>query len=200
MTSSLHLCVLWDQRTGAGRKSPGCLFIHEKPGCGRPTTDLGVAESAEKVAGFAQQLPPETFGDYVSAGPRASRRPDNAALVGPERRPRALNGAGPLLQGGRSPSPSCPLPPGRPLRWGTEGAGSVPWGQRPPGWAARGGGGVGGAAALAMASWLGGSTAPDPLLVLLVIILLARFLLWSCLGTYIDYRLSRRQPRKPKED
>ncbi|CAN0344629.1 unnamed protein product [Rangifer tarandus platyrhynchus] len=51
-----------------------------------------------------------------------------------------------------------------------------------------------------MASWLGGSTAPDPLLVLLVIILLARFLLWSCLGTYIDYRLSRRQPRKPKED
>ena len=53
-------------------------------------------------------------------------RPDNAALVGPERRPRALNGAGPLLQGGRSPSPSCPLPPGRPLRWGAEGAGSGP--------------------------------------------------------------------------
>ena len=55
-------------------------------------------------------------------------------------------------------------------------------------------------AALAMASWLGGSTGPDPLLVLLVIILLARFLLWSCLGTYIDYRLGRRQQRKPKED
>ncbi|KAG5196658.1 hypothetical protein R6Z07F_017585 [Ovis aries] len=51
-----------------------------------------------------------------------------------------------------------------------------------------------------MASWLGGGTGPDPLLVLLVIILLARFLLWSCLGTYIDYRLGRRQLRKPKED
>lgn len=47
MTSSLHLCVLWDQRTGVGRKSPGCLLIHEKAGCGRPTADLGVAESAE---------------------------------------------------------------------------------------------------------------------------------------------------------
>ena len=36
---------------------------------------------------------------------------------------------------------------------------------------------------------------------LLVIILLARFILWSCLGTYIDYRLARRQrPGKPKED
>ncbi|KAB0365097.1 small integral membrane protein 38 [Muntiacus reevesi] len=51
-----------------------------------------------------------------------------------------------------------------------------------------------------MASWLGGGTGPDPLLVLLVIILLARFLLWACLGTYIDYRLGRRQPRKAKED
>ncbi|XP_072826967.1 small integral membrane protein 38 [Vicugna pacos] len=51
-----------------------------------------------------------------------------------------------------------------------------------------------------MASWLGGSMAPDPLMVLLVIILLARFILWSCLGTYIDYKLARRQPRKPKED
>lgn len=50
---------------------------------------------------------------------------------------------------------------------------------------------------LGMASWPGGS---DPLLVLLVIILLARFILWSCLGTYIDYRVARRQPRKPKED
>ncbi|XP_066216445.1 small integral membrane protein 38 [Saccopteryx leptura] len=51
-----------------------------------------------------------------------------------------------------------------------------------------------------MASWFGGSTGPDPLVVLLVIILLTRFILWSCLGTYIDYRLARRQPRKPKED
>lgn len=52
-----------------------------------------------------------------------------------------------------------------------------------------------------MASWFGGSTGPDPLMVLLVIILLARFILWSCLGRYIDYRLARRrQPPKPKED
>ncbi|XP_069326780.1 small integral membrane protein 38 [Eulemur rufifrons] len=51
-----------------------------------------------------------------------------------------------------------------------------------------------------MASWPGGSAGPDPLMVLLVLILLARFILWSCLGTYLDYRLARRQPRKPKED
>lgn len=52
-----------------------------------------------------------------------------------------------------------------------------------------------------MASWFGEGTGPDPLMVLLVIILLARFILWSCLGTYIDYRLARRQrPGKPKED
>ncbi|KAM6158967.1 small integral membrane protein 38 [Rhynchocyon petersi] len=40
----------------------------------------------------------------------------------------------------------------------------------------------------------------DPLMVLLVVILLARFLLWSCLGIFIDYRLARRVPSKPKED
>ncbi|XP_043827982.1 small integral membrane protein 38 [Dromiciops gliroides] len=40
----------------------------------------------------------------------------------------------------------------------------------------------------------------DPLMVLLVIILLARFILWSCLGTFVDYRLSRRRPSKPKQD
>ncbi|XP_075857364.1 small integral membrane protein 38 [Microcebus murinus] len=52
-----------------------------------------------------------------------------------------------------------------------------------------------------MASWPAGGTGPDALLVLLVLVLLARFLLWSCLGTYLDYRLARRQqPRKPKED
>ncbi|XP_074193276.1 small integral membrane protein 38 [Rhinolophus sinicus] len=51
-----------------------------------------------------------------------------------------------------------------------------------------------------MAAWLGESTSPDPLMVLLAIVLLVRFILWSCLGTYIDYRLARRQPRKPKED
>ncbi|XP_034868289.1 small integral membrane protein 38 [Mirounga angustirostris] len=51
-----------------------------------------------------------------------------------------------------------------------------------------------------MASWLAGSMGSDPLMVLLVLILLARFILWSCLGTYIDYKLARRQPRKPKED
>lgn len=57
-----------------------------------------------------------------------------------------------------------------------------------------------GSAPFSMASWLWGSTGPDPLVVLLVVILLTRFLLWSCLGTYIDYRLARQQPRKPKEE
>ncbi|XP_062948994.1 small integral membrane protein 38 [Cynocephalus volans] len=51
-----------------------------------------------------------------------------------------------------------------------------------------------------MASWLGGSAGPDPLVVLLVIILLVRFILWSCLGTYVEYRLARHQPCKPKDD
>lgn len=51
-----------------------------------------------------------------------------------------------------------------------------------------------------MASWFGGSEGPDPLMVLLVVILLFRFILWSCLGTYVDYRLARRQRRKAKED
>lgn len=55
--------------------------------------------------------------------------------------------------------------------------------------------------ALGMASGVAGSVGPDPLMVLLVIILLARFLLWSCLGRYVEYRLARRhQPPKPKED
>nr|XP_044990655.1 small integral membrane protein 38 [Jaculus jaculus] len=51
-----------------------------------------------------------------------------------------------------------------------------------------------------MASWLGDAVGPDPLMVLLVIILLVRFILWSCLGTYMDYRLARARPSKPKED
>ncbi|XP_055987759.1 small integral membrane protein 38 [Sorex fumeus] len=51
-----------------------------------------------------------------------------------------------------------------------------------------------------MSSWFGGPAGPDPLMVLLVVILLARFLLWFCLGTFIDYRLAQRFPHKPKED
>ncbi|XP_036731859.1 small integral membrane protein 38 [Manis pentadactyla] len=51
-----------------------------------------------------------------------------------------------------------------------------------------------------MASWPGDSAGPDPLVVLLAVILLARFLLWACLGTYLDHRLARPQPAKPKED
>lgn len=53
---------------------------------------------------------------------------------------------------------------------------------------------------LSMASWLGDTPGPDPLMVLLVVILLVRFILWSCLGTYMDYRLARPQPGKPKEE
>ncbi|XP_074083720.1 small integral membrane protein 38 [Macrotis lagotis] len=40
----------------------------------------------------------------------------------------------------------------------------------------------------------------EPLMVLLVIILLARFILWSCLGTFVDYRLAQKRPSKPKQD
>ncbi|XP_044539563.1 small integral membrane protein 38 [Gracilinanus agilis] len=40
----------------------------------------------------------------------------------------------------------------------------------------------------------------DPLMVLLVLIILARFILWSCLRTFVDYRLARRRPSKPKQD
>ncbi|XP_032138427.1 small integral membrane protein 38 [Sapajus apella] len=53
---------------------------------------------------------------------------------------------------------------------------------------------------LGMTSWPGGSSGPDLLLALLVVILLARLILWSCLGTYIDHRLAQRQPRRPKQD
>ncbi|XP_052050433.1 small integral membrane protein 38 [Apodemus sylvaticus] len=51
-----------------------------------------------------------------------------------------------------------------------------------------------------MGSWLGDTAGPDPLMVLLVVILLVRFILWSCLGTYMDYRLARPRPGKPKEE
>ncbi|XP_059578718.1 small integral membrane protein 38 [Alligator mississippiensis] len=38
------------------------------------------------------------------------------------------------------------------------------------------------------------------LMILLVIIILIRFILWSCLSVYIDYKLSRRFPDKTKEE
>jgi hypothetical protein len=56
------------------------------------------------------------------------------------------------------------------------------------------------ASLLSMASWLGDTAGSDPLMVLLVVILLVRFILWSCLGTYMDYRLARPHPGKPKEE
>ncbi|XP_061855588.1 small integral membrane protein 38 [Colius striatus] len=37
------------------------------------------------------------------------------------------------------------------------------------------------------------------LMILLVVIILIRFILWSCLSTYIDYKLSRRFPDRRKE-
>ncbi|KAM4847377.1 small integral membrane protein 38 [Urocitellus parryii] len=49
-----------------------------------------------------------------------------------------------------------------------------------------------------MASWLGDGSGPDLLLVLLVVILLVRFLLWSCLGAYLDHRLAPPRPRPPR--
>lgn len=53
-------------------------------------------------------------------------------------------------------------------------------------------------AGVGMASWLGGGSGPDLLLVLLVVILLVRFLLWSCLGAYLDRRLAPPRPRPPR--
>ncbi|XP_057270349.1 small integral membrane protein 38 [Pezoporus wallicus] len=38
------------------------------------------------------------------------------------------------------------------------------------------------------------------LMILLVVIILIRFILWSCLSAYIDYKLSRRFPDTRKED
>ncbi|XP_040266609.1 small integral membrane protein 38 [Bufo bufo] len=43
-----------------------------------------------------------------------------------------------------------------------------------------------------MESWI--------LMFLLVIIILSRFILWSCLSKYIDYKLSKRFPTRPKKD
>ncbi|XP_076971057.1 small integral membrane protein 38 [Tamandua tetradactyla] len=51
-----------------------------------------------------------------------------------------------------------------------------------------------------MAPWWGGGADPDPLVTLLVIILLVRFILWASLGTHVEGRLARPPPRKPKED
>ncbi|XP_030129357.1 small integral membrane protein 38 [Taeniopygia guttata] len=41
---------------------------------------------------------------------------------------------------------------------------------------------------------------PDLLVVLLVVIILIRLILWSCLSAYIDYKLSQRFPDTKKED
>ncbi|XP_041445756.1 small integral membrane protein 38-like [Xenopus laevis] len=38
------------------------------------------------------------------------------------------------------------------------------------------------------------------LMILLVIIILSRFILWSCLSSYIDYKLSKRFPDAMKND
>ncbi|XP_032045304.1 small integral membrane protein 38 [Anas acuta] len=38
------------------------------------------------------------------------------------------------------------------------------------------------------------------LMILLIVIIFIRFVLWSCLSAYIDYKLSRRFPDKRKED
>ncbi|XP_049676805.1 small integral membrane protein 38 [Accipiter gentilis] len=38
------------------------------------------------------------------------------------------------------------------------------------------------------------------LMILLVVIILIRFILWSCLSAYIDYKMSRRFPDTRKED
>nr|XP_056707902.1 small integral membrane protein 38 [Euleptes europaea] len=39
----------------------------------------------------------------------------------------------------------------------------------------------------------------NPLMILVVIIILMRFILWSCFSAYLDYKLSRRFPEKRKD-
>lgn len=75
-----------------GEKGPDCLA--------GPEERRGRLKEPEKVASFAQQLPPETFADYVSAGKQGERltaarpRPlDNVAIVGPESGSFCMNGA-----------------------------------------------------------------------------------------------------------
>lgn len=192
--------------------------------CARRKRGRGRLKAPGKVAGLAPQLPLEPRGGDVSAGERGAggeggasglppRPLHNATIVGP-RAAHGVNGARasrpgrPLAspsglspareawdwtEAGRSPpgeQAGLGAPPGPPPPSGP----SAEWGPALQGWALRPTRGLG------MASWFGGSLGSDPLMVLLVIILLARFLLWSCLGTYIDYKLARRQPRKPKED
>ncbi|XP_075784898.1 small integral membrane protein 38 [Pelodiscus sinensis] len=38
------------------------------------------------------------------------------------------------------------------------------------------------------------------LMILVVIIILIRFILWSCLSAYLDYKLSRRFPDKTEKE
>ncbi|XP_053141155.1 small integral membrane protein 38 [Hemicordylus capensis] len=38
-----------------------------------------------------------------------------------------------------------------------------------------------------------------PLMILVVVIILIRFILWSCLSAYLDYKPSRRFPEKRKD-
>lgn len=193
--------------------------------CARRKRGRGRLKAPEKVAGLAPQLPPEPRGGDVSAGERGAGgeggalglppRPfHNATIVGPWAA-RGVNGARASRPGRPLASPSGLSPAREAWDWteaGPAAPGGAGWsrcdarasrrpadplqsgGPAPQGWALRPTHGLG------MASWFGGSLGSDPLMVLLVIILLARFLLWSCLGTYIDFKLARRQPRKPKED
>ncbi|XP_064423093.1 small integral membrane protein 38-like [Latimeria chalumnae] len=40
----------------------------------------------------------------------------------------------------------------------------------------------------------------DALMVLVVIIILTRFILWSCLSAFVDYKLARRFPEQKKDE
>ncbi|XP_072838684.1 small integral membrane protein 38 [Pogona vitticeps] len=41
--------------------------------------------------------------------------------------------------------------------------------------------------------------ASDILMILVVVIILTRFILWSCFSVYLDYKLARRFPEKRKD-
>ncbi|KAK2099976.1 hypothetical protein P7K49_021324 [Saguinus oedipus] len=173
----------------------------------RPPEPRGLLKAPGGGGRFAQQLPPGMFADYVSAGEQGARGQRGGRAPGGLPPPRPLDNAviaglaclvAPERSGGPLGAPAAEVPgwtelpdPGLhgghlagPTSFWFEGRGlccSV-------------------GLTLGMTSWPGGSSGLDPLLALLVVILLARLILWSCLGTYIDHRLVQQQPRRPKQD
>ncbi|XP_048340546.1 small integral membrane protein 38 [Sphaerodactylus townsendi] len=50
-----------------------------------------------------------------------------------------------------------------------------------------------------LSNYSGLNMGSNPLMILVVIIILMRFILWSCFSAYLDYKLSQRFPEKRKD-